>query len=80
MKNEETRRKSEEEAALHAGHRLRVKERFLRDGLDGFEPHVVLEMLLYYTVPQGDTNPTAHRLLQKIRLFDRVLDAPYENC
>ena len=53
MKNEETRRKSEEEAALHAGHRLRVKERFLRDGLDGFEPHVVLEMLLYYTVPQG---------------------------
>lgn len=78
MKNEETRRKSAEEAALHAGHRLRVKERFLRDGLDGFEPHVVLEMLLYYTVPQGDTNPTAHRLLQKFGSFDRVLDAPYE--
>ena len=67
-----------EDAGLHAGHRLRVKNRFLRDGLDRFEPHEVLELLLYYAVPQGDTNPTAHRLLQKFGSIDRVLEAPIE--
>lgn len=76
MKKENEARK--EDAALHAGHRLRVKERFLREGLDRFESHVVLELLLYYTIPQGDTNPTAHRLLQKFGSIDRVLEAPYE--
>ena len=38
-------------ANLHEGHRQRLKERFLREGLDHFEPHTVLELLLFYAVP-----------------------------
>ena len=52
-------------ANLHEGHRQRLKERFLREGLDHFEPHTVLELLLFYAVPQRDTNELAHRLIAR---------------
>lgn len=36
----------------HGGHRARLKERFLREGLDGFEKHNMLELLLFFSIPQ----------------------------
>lgn len=51
--------------SIHAGHRQRLKERFLREGLDNFEEHQVLELLLFYGIPQRDTNEIAHELIQK---------------
>ena len=30
----------------HTGHRDRLRERYLAEGLDGFPPHNVLELLL----------------------------------
>ena len=63
----------------HAGHRDRVRERFLREGLDHFELHEILELVLYYSVPRRDTNVLAHRLLDHFDgSFSRVLDAPPE--
>lgn len=62
--------------SIHEGHRQRVKDRFRRDGLDGFEGHQVLELLLFYCIPRRDTNEIAHRLLERFGTFDRVLDAP----
>lgn len=62
--------------SIHEGHRQRVKERFARDGLDGFEEHQVLELLLFYCIPRRDTNEIAHRLMKRFGTFDRVLDAP----
>lgn len=50
---------------LHDGHRQRVKERFLNQGLDGFEDHQVLEMLLFYCIPMKDTNELAHKILRE---------------
>ena len=32
----------------HGGHRARLKERFLREGLGGFEKHNILELLLFF--------------------------------
>lgn len=49
----------------HKDHRSRVKDRFLRFGLDSFAPHEVLELMLFYAVPQKDTNELAHRLLDR---------------
>ena len=46
---------------LHDGHRERLKRRFLNDGLRGFEPHQILELLLFYGIPRKDTNPIAMR-------------------
>jgi DNA repair protein RadC len=63
---------------VHQGHRERVKNKFLNEGLDGFEPHAVLELLLYYGIPLKDTNPIGHSLLQKFGSLSGVFDAPYE--
>lgn len=73
--------KTEKEAGkktpnIHEGHRSRVKKRFLEHGADSFEPYQILELLLFYGIPQGDTNPLAHQLLNTFGSFAKVLDAP----
>ena len=64
--------------SVHAGHRQRLKERFLKDGLDNFEEHQVLELLLFYGIPQRDTNEIAHELIRKFGSLSRVLEATPE--
>lgn len=71
-------RKQPEAKSLHSGHRERVKNRFLKDGLDSFQAHSVLELLLYYAIPLKDTNLIAHRLLQKFGSLSGTFDAPFE--
>lgn len=61
----------------HKDHRQRMKRQFLRDGIDVFEPHQVLEMMLFYTIPQKDTNELAHRLLDRFGDLPSVLDADF---
>ena len=61
--------------SIHKGHRARVRERFLREGLDGFEEHEVLEMLLFYCVARKDTNEMAHLLLKEFGSLPMVLSA-----
>ena len=61
---------------IHSGHRLRLKKSFLNNGIDTFEDHQILELLLFYGIPQIDTNPIAHRLLNKFGSLDKVFDAP----
>ena len=70
--------KQSEIKSLHNGHRERVKELFLKSGLDSFQSHTVLELLLYYAIPLKDTNPIAHRLLQKFGSLSGTFDAPFE--
>lgn len=63
---------------LHKGHRDRLRKRMLEKGLDHFEKHEVLELLLFYALPRRDTNELAHRLINTFGSFAGVLDAPYE--
>lgn len=65
--------------AVHSAHRQRFKARFLKEGLDHFEDHNVLELLLFFGVPQADTNPLAHRLMERYGSFSAVFDAPIED-
>lgn len=67
-----------EKKGIHSGHRQRLKERFLRDGLDGFEKHNMLELLLFYALPQRDTNPIAHALLRRFGSLGGVFAASME--
>ena len=60
------------------GHRGRLKQRFLSDGLDRFNEINALELLLFYAVPREDTNPLAHRLLDRFGSFTGVLDADFD--
>ncbi len=64
--------------SIHSGHRQRLKDRFRREGLDNFDELYVLELLLFYCIPQKDTNPLAHRLLDHFGSLAGVLDATAE--
>ena len=46
--------------SIHTGHRDRLRQRFLADGLDSFNEINALELLLFYCVPRKDTNELAH--------------------
>lgn len=48
---------------MHEGHRERVREKYMKYGIDSLSPHEVLELLLFYSITRGDTNKTAHNLL-----------------
>lgn len=61
---------------VHAGHRQRKKEIYVRQGLDAFAPHEALELLLYYAIPRRDTNVTAHALMERFGSLDGVFKAP----
>lgn len=62
---------------IHDGHRQRLKNEFLARP-DSFPDHKVLELLLFYANPRGDTNPTAHALLEQFGSLAGVLDAAPE--
>ena len=64
--------------AVHDGHRQRKKEQFRTHGLDAFADHEVLELLLYYAIPRRDTNPVAHRLMERFGSLDGVFSATVE--
>mgnify|MGYP000945577148 FL=1 len=64
---------------MHEGHRERMKKRFLSEGIDGFNQHQVLEMLLFYTIPRRDTNPLAHELIDRYGSLSGVLEANPED-
>lgn len=64
--------------AIHDGHRQRLKERFLRSGLDSFTDVQVLELALFYCIPRKDTNPIAHALLEHFGSLSQVLEASVE--
>ena len=59
----------------HAGHRNRLRERFVRSGLDDFADHEILELLLTYAIPRVDVNGHAHRLIDRFGSVANVLDA-----
>ena len=62
-------------ATIHKGHRERLKQRFLEEGLDNVTDIQALELLLFYAIPQRDTNPIAHELLNRFGSLSRVLEA-----
>lgn len=69
----------EKKEDLHTGHRERVRDEFLGGGFVESTPsHKILELLLFYCIPRVDTNPIAHRLIDKFGSFAAVLDASVE--
>ena len=67
-----------EKTGIHDGHRSRMRERFRKEGLDGFAPHEVLELLLFYGRARGDVNPIAHALIDHFGTLKGVLEASTE--
>lgn len=55
-----------------------MRKKFIENGFDVFEPHEALEMFLFYAIPRKDTNPLAHRLLDRYLTIGGVCDAPID--
>ena len=58
------------------GHRKRLRERFVKNGLAGFAEHEALELLLTLAIPRADVKQPAKALLKRFGSLRGVLDAP----
>ena len=63
---------------MHEEHRKRIRERFLKDGIENMADHEVLEILLFYSIPRRDTNSLAHSLIERFGSLNKVLEAKPE--
>jgi len=64
-----------------AGHRQRLRERFLESGLDGFHDYEVIELLLTLGMPRKDCKDAAKAALDRFETLQGVLEAPdHELC
>ncbi len=64
---------------IHAGHRERLKDEFLNGAFGENTPdHKWLELLLFYCIPQKDTNPIAHDLINRFKSINGVFEASIE--
>ncbi len=61
--------------SIHKDHRKRVRTRYIDHGLDGFDDHQVLELLLFYAVPRRDTNELAHKMINEFGSLHDLFEA-----
>ncbi|NOX25293.1 MAG: DNA repair protein RadC [Deltaproteobacteria bacterium] len=59
-----------------AGHRQRLRDKFIRQGMDSFSDNEVLELLLTFGTPQKDCKEPARALLKKFTSLAEVLEKP----
>ena len=69
---------SSDSGRLHTGHRARMRSRFSETGLSGFQPHEIMELILYCAIPKRDVNPLAHAIIDHFGSLDKALSASRE--
>jgi DNA repair protein RadC len=60
------------------GHRRRLRERFLKGGLEGFHDYEIIELLLTLGTPQKDCKPAAKAAMAHFKSLPAVFEAPPE--
>ena len=58
-----------------AGHRKRLRDRYIQTGFDGFAPHEVLELVLQAAIPRQDTKKIAYELIDRFGNINNVFSA-----
>lgn len=59
-----------------AGHRQRLRDRFLQHGLDGFQDYEIIELLLSIGTPRKDCKQAAKAAIRQFGSLKNVLEAP----
>lgn len=76
-KKRELIEKSEAKKSIHSGHRQRLKKQYFEHGMNSLSDVQKLELLLFFAIPQKDTNPIAHELILECgSLFDVITSPP----
>ena len=60
------------------GHRKRLRQKFLKSGLEGFHDYEIVELLLTLGTPRRDCKASAKEVLKKFGSLRSVLEAPAE--
>ena len=60
---------------IHKNHRSRLKFQFENNGIGSLTDIQKLELLLFYAIPQKDTNPLAHALIDEFGSLKNVFSA-----
>jgi len=63
---------------LNAGHRQRLRQRFLKTGPEGLPDYELLELALFNAIPRRDTQDLAKRLIARFGSFAEVIAASDE--
>lgn len=63
----------------YEGHRRRLRERFLRSGLESFADYEAVELLLTLAIPRKDVKVPAKLAIERFGSLRGVLDAPLED-
>ena len=63
---------------IHAGHRARMRNKFIKNPTDTFETYELLEMLLYHVIPHKNTDPVSKNLLFRFGDINGVFSAGRE--
>ena len=69
---------SEAEKPHYAGHRQRLRARFLESGGRGLPDYEIMEMLLALAIPRQDVKPLAKGLIDRFGSFGAAISQPYE--
>ena len=60
------------------GHRKRLREKFLKSDLEGFQDYEIIELLLSLGTPRRDCKPQAKEAIRRFKTLRGVLEAPPE--
>ena len=63
------------ETAHYAGHRARLRERFVKSGASALPDYELVELLLFNSMPRRDVKPIAKALIKKFGSLGAILDA-----
>ena len=66
------------EKSQTGGHRRRLREKFLKAGLNSLHDYEAVELLLTYAIPRMDVKPVAKSLIKKFKGLRGILDASME--
>ncbi|MBN1366761.1 MAG: DNA repair protein RadC [Dehalococcoidales bacterium] len=64
------------ESNLSEGHRKRLRERFIKSGLTGFQDYEIIELLLTLGSPRKDCKQAAKEAIKRFKTLRGVLEAP----
>lgn len=62
----------------YIGHRRRLRERFLKNGVNSFQDYEFIELLLTYAIPRRDVKPVAKMLLGHLGSIKGIFDAAFD--
>lgn len=78
FRGRESTRSNGEDSPHYTGHRERLRERFIRGGVDALADYELLELILFTAIPRRDVKPLAKTLIAHYGSLAAVFGAPIE--